>query len=268
MLSYRHAFHAGSFADLLKHLVLCQIIDYLKKKPSPIRYIDTHAGAGLYDITADKSTLTGEFARGAGALDYQGLPESISLFREIVTPYLKKGQYPGSPLIAANLLREQDELRLFELHNTDFPLLQDLFAGDRRVRVMHEDGFLALKALLPVKNARALVLIDPSYELQQDYNQVVNTLQEGYARMPHGVFALWYPVIDTQGVSYLLRHVKALTKNALWQYELDIGSTSGMSRCGMIVLNPPWNLGAELDPLLAALERQLTSGGVYKRNNL
>ena len=268
MLSYRHAFHAGSFADLLKHLVLCQIIDYLKKKPSPIRYIDTHAGAGLYNITADKSKLTGEFARGVGALDLQSLPQGINLFREVVTPFLKQGQYPGSPLIAANMLREQDELRLFELHNTDFPILQDLFAGDRRVRVMHEDGFSALKALLPVRNARALVLIDPSYELQQEYNLVVDTLQEGYARMPHAVFALWYPVVDEQAVSYLLRHIKSLAQDDLWQYELDIGGTTGMSRCGVIVINPPWNLGAELEPLLKILGQQLVTWAAVKRDNL
>ena len=260
MLSYRHGFHAGNFADLLKHIVLCQLLDYLKQKPAAIRYIDTHAGAGLYDLADKKAQRTGEFHRGLGAVDLQTLPDSVNSYRALVTPFVDQNRYPGSPLIAARLLRPQDDLWLYELHNTDYPELKQLMSADRRVRVFHEDGFNSLKALLPVKNARALILMDPSYELQSDYNRVVQALQEACARMPHAVCAVWYPCVDAQATQYLLRHLKSLAGDKFWQYELGSGSAEaaeGMQRCGMAVINPPWNLAATAEPVLAGIEAQL-----------
>ena len=257
MLSYRHGFHAGNFADLFKHLVLCQLLDYLKQKPAPIRYIDTHAGAGIYDLADKKAQRTGEYLRGLGAVNLQALPDAASSYRDLVTAFVKQHQYPGSPLLAAKLLRPQDDLWLYELHNTDYPELKQLMSRDRRAMVIHEDGFNSLKALLPVKNARALILMDPSYELQTDYNRVVQALQEAHGRMPHGVFALWYPCVDDQAVEYLLRHLRALAGDKIWQRELASGAAEGMRRCGMLVINPPWNLAATLEPILAGIESQL-----------
>lgn len=260
MFSYRHAYHAGNFADLLKHLVLCHLLAYLKRKPSPIRYIDTHAGAGCYDLQAAASRQTGEFNRGVGLMNPLELPASYGIFHQAIAPFLAQRQYPGSPLIAARLLREQDELRLYELHNTDFPALSALFRGDRRVRVFHESGYHALKSQLPVRNARALVLMDPPYELQSEYNDVVAGLEEGYRRMPHAVFALWYPVLDQSALSYLMRHLRALAGADLWQVELDNGDQRGMHRCGMLVINPPFGLPAQLAPLLEAIRLRLVTG--------
>lgn len=259
MLSYRHAFHAGNFADLLKHLTLVQLLEYLKLKPAPIRYIDTHAGSGLYDLTDAMSVRTGEFNRGVGTVDFSVLPASVKTYASLIAPYLARRQYPGSPLIAAKLLRPQDELRLFELHNTDYPALERLMVKDRRARVYHQDGYESLKALLPVQRARALVFMDPSYELQQEYKQVVETLRDGYARMPHAMFALWYPVVDSKAVSYLVRQISTLAGEKLWHRELQgvvPESGTGMTASGMLVINPPWNLDTTLGPLLTAVSAQ------------
>ncbi len=261
MLSYRHGFHAGNYGDIIKHLVLSLIIDYLKKKAAPIRYIDTHAGAGNYSVVGATSAKTGEFSRGVGSLDLGALPAAAEVYRKVIANYLEKGQYPGSPAIAADLLRDQDELRLFELHSTEFPILHQRFARDRRVRVSNEDGYQSLKALLPVNNARALVLIDPSYELKNEYALILAALQEGYARMPNAVFALWYPVITGQPVDYLFKKVAALAVKDVWRYELRIEAESrnspGMTASGMLVINPPWSMATTLPPLLDVICRQL-----------
>ncbi len=261
MLSYRHGFHAGNYGDIIKHLVLSLIIDYLKKKPAPIRYIDTHAGAGNYSVVGATSAKTGEFSRGVGSLDLSALPVAVEVYRKVIANYLEKGQYPGSPAIAADLLRDQDELRLFELHTTEFPILYQRFAHDRRVRVSNEDGYQSLKALLPVNNARALVLIDPSYELKNEYALILAALQEGYARMPNAVFALWYPVITGQAIDYLFKKVAAIAVKDVWRYELRIEAESrnspGMTASGMLVINPPWSMATTLPPVLDAICRQL-----------
>jgi 23S rRNA (adenine2030-N6)-methyltransferase len=212
MLSYRHGFHAGNFADLLKHLVLVQIIEYLKLKPAPIRYIDTHAGAGLYDLNSAMSQKTGEFQQGIGALELSCLPQETRVFGALLQPFLARRQYPGSPLIAATLLREQDELRLYERHPADFPRLADLLARDSRVRVFDTDGFAAVKSQLPVQRARALVLMDPSYERAEEYRLVTEAASEALRRMPHAVLAVWYPIVEPPHLEPMLKRLRGLTE--------------------------------------------------------
>ena len=260
MLSYRHGFHAGNYADLLKHLTLALIIEYLKQKPAPIRYIDTHAGAGRYDITSAMATRTGEFKAGAGAIDWASLPAGAQPLHQIVQSTLAEGRYPGSPLIAAGLLRPRDELRLYELHTSEYPVLQKLFARDRRVRVFPENGFGAMKTQLPMKQGRALVLMDPSYERRQDYTDVAEALAEGLRRMSTAVVALWYPIVDPKSTERLIKQVTRLAPGDSLRAELHLnGSGPGMRACGMLVLNAPWTLAAELTQILEPMALQLNA---------
>lgn len=260
MLSYRHGFHAGNFADLLKHLVLVQIIDYLKTKPSPIRYIDTHSGAGLYALSSEMSKKTGEFKSGIGAIDLSTLPEGARVYGDLVGDYLTENRYPGSPLIAARLLRDQDELRLFELHPREYETLAPLFRKDRRVRVFCSDGYVSVKSQLPVQNARALVLIDPSYELDSDYYKVSEAVKEGLRRMPNAVFAVWYPVVAPQPLQAMLRKLARLGGEPLVRIELQLETRStskGMRETGMLVINGPWTLQETIREPLQAIANEI-----------
>lgn len=259
MLSYRHEFHAGNTGDLIKHVTLTRVIAYLKQKPAPIRYIDSHAGPGLYAVDSEIARKTGEFARGVGSLHLNTLPELLHEFGEFQQAWLARRQYAGSPLLAAGLLRAQDELRLYELHSTEFPRLKELFTGDRRVRVFNESGYGSLAAQLPVQNARALALIDPSYELKTDYEQVVACVQKGYARMPNAVFAIWYPVIGNPALAVMLKKLTGLAEKNVWRFELTAAESgaSGMTATGMLLINPPWTLKDELVAVFDALCPQL-----------
>ena len=256
MLSYRHEFHAGSVADLLKHSVLSLVIEYLKQKPAPIRYIDTHAGAGLYAINSARAQKTGEYNRGVGRLALAELPAPLAPYAAVIRPYVSEQQYPGSPLIAAKLLRAHDEIRLFELHSSDYPELQELFANDKRVRVANTDGYKSTTALLPVSNARAIVLIDPSYELSSDYEDVTVAVRKGYERMPNAVFLIWYPVVNNPQLSKMIRHMGEVTDGKFWRYELALSKVAdhkGMTATGMLAINPPWTLGEELEASFSVL---------------
>lgn len=267
MLSYRHGFHAGNFADVLKHLVLTLVIEYLKSKPAAIRYIDTHAGAGLYEPGGQMARRTGEFETGAGALDPATLPPVAGAFAAVLGSFLARGRYPGSPLLAASLLRAQDELRLYELHSTDYPLLAQLFSSDRRVRVFKEDGYGALRSQLPVHNARALVLMDPSYELDADYRAVVQAVREGMRRMPNAIFLVWYPVVDPRYLQPMLKRLAGLGGAKTLRVELCLQEEAqgqGMKAAGMFVINPPWVLAGQLQeclpPIAARLRAELRTG--------
>ena len=260
MLSYRHGYHAGGFADLLKHAVLSLVIEYLKRKPAPIRYIDTHAGGGLYYIGGEMAAKTGEFAKGVGSLAFDDFPAPLQVYSRLIESYLSQERYPGSPLIAADLLRPQDELKLFELHTTEAPRLEALFAKDRRVRVSSTDGFQGLAPLLPVQHARALALIDPPYELRSDYTDAAASLKAAYLRMNNGVFALWYPILDGAPHLSMLNSVKAFVDSKLWQFELAVSDESvrgKMSSTGMLVINPPWTLATDLTEAFKTITQKL-----------
>lgn len=259
MLSYRHAYHAGYIGDLVKHATLSLIIEYLKLKPAPIRYIDTHAGPGLYSTRSAMAVKTGEYMRGIGAIAKKTFPVQLAAYQSVLTQVALQHQYPGSPLLAATLLREQDDLWLYEMHSTEFPILQELFARDRRVHVAQDDGYASLKGLLPVKNARALVLIDPSYELKLDYQAVSDCLQQGYDRMPNAVFAIWYPVIGNPALEVMIRKIAAVARYKLWRFELRVADDTavGMVATGMLVLNPPWTLAADLEAAFQVICPQL-----------
>ncbi|ANG63529.1 rRNA methyltransferase [Marinobacterium aestuarii] len=260
MLSYRHAYHAGNYADVLKHLVLARTLEYMTSKDTPLLYLDTHAGAGSYHLGAAMAKKTAEFKEGIGRLWGQPLPDALTPLMAVLRQINPKGDlehYPGSPQVAAKLLRKQDALRLFELHPSDYRLLSERFATDRRVRVERSDGFVSLKALLPPPSKRALVLIDPPYENKGDYRQVLKVVLEGYKRFPIGTYLIWYPVVVRARIDDMVRGFKSAGVRNLWQAELGLGPDTedfGMTSSGLFMINPPWTLPGELKDALPLLQ--------------
>ena len=262
MLSYRHAFHAGNHADVLKHLILILLARYLGQKDKPYWIIDTHAGAGAYDLEGAHARKLAEFESGVGRLwAKQGLPEALAAYVEEVRRFNPDGRlrkYPGSPLFAQWSMREQDRLRLFELHTSDARLLQATFQdAGKNVIVERTDGFAGLKALLPPPPRRALVLIDPSYEEKQDYERVVQALRDSLIRFPGGVYALWYPQLTRLEAHELPQRLKRLPAKSWLNAALRVRTPAqdgfGMHGSGMFILNPPWTLHAELAKVLPFL---------------
>ncbi|ACS83831.1 23S rRNA (adenine(2030)-N(6))-methyltransferase RlmJ [Musicola paradisiaca] len=268
MLSYRHSFHAGNHADVLKHTVQSLIITALKEKEKPFLYLDTHSGAGRYQLHGEHAERTGEYREGIGRIwQRDDIPAEMEAYLQVVRSYNSGGQlryYPGSPLIARQLLREQDTLNLTELHPTDFSLLRQEFARDDRARVVREDGYLQLKSRLPPAARRGVILIDPPYELKTDYQAVVDGIQEGYRRFATGVYALWYPVVLRQQIKRLLKALEETGIRRILQIELAVLPDSdrhGMTASGMIVINPPWKLEAQMKSLLPWLHQVLVPEG-------
>ncbi|MGY0154419.1 23S rRNA (adenine(2030)-N(6))-methyltransferase RlmJ [Edwardsiella tarda] len=268
MLSYRHSFHAGNHADVLKHTVQSLIIAALKEKEKPFLYLDTHAGAGRYLLSGEHAEKTGEYLEGIARLWQQDdLPAELEPYMTAVRHFNRSGQlryYPGSPLIARQLLREQDRLHLSELHPSDFPLLRAEFQKDERARVVRENGYQQLKSQLPPASRRGLILIDPPYELKSDYQDVVKGIQEGYKRFATGTYALWYPVVLRQNIKRLVHALEESGIRRILQIELAVRPDSdqrGMTASGMIVINPPWKLEGQMRSVLPWLHQVLVPEG-------
>lgn len=282
MLSYRHAFHAGNFADLLKHIVQIEVLQYLRNKDKPFEYIDTHAGAGCYALDEAMAAKNKEYLNGIGhfmALTEQGaaqakpsldntVPEPVNALLEQVRVCRERlGQnnvYPGSPGIALQLLRKQDKAWLFELHSTDYRLLQQTVGRNRKVHVRQEDGFQGLLGLLPCQSRRALVLMDPPYEMKDDYQKVVDITVKAHKKMPNTVFAIWYPVVERERIDQIKAAFIASGIRSVQQYELGVRPDSsgfGMTSAGMIVVNPPWVLMSKMQSLLPVLAQTVSLDG-------
>ncbi|UXY14170.1 23S rRNA (adenine(2030)-N(6))-methyltransferase RlmJ [Chitiniphilus purpureus] len=266
MLSYRHAFHAGNHADVLKHFVLAELLAYLNQKDKPYWYIDTHAGAGMYALTEGYATRNAEFETGIARLwDSAGLPAPLARYRTLIGAFNPAGRlafYPGSPLLAQRMLRPDDRLRLFELHTTDAALLADNVATmGRQAQWQQADGFAGLKALLPPPTRRAVVLIDPPYEDKRDYARVTQALTEALKRFATGVYAVWYPCLTREEATALPDRLKKLPAKGWLRAELHVGAPAadgfGMHGSGMFVLNPPYTLAATLEEVLPWLTTQL-----------
>ena len=251
MLSYRHAFHAGNHADVLKHFIEVQLLRYMAQKDKPFWFIDTHAGAGCYSLDSGYATQNAEFERGVTLLwERDDLPAPLAEYVALVKRINPDGQlklYPGSPLVALELLREQDRMRLFELHPTDSEILQQNFAGHgTQVLMQTADGFGALKAMLPPPPRRALILIDPPYEEKQDYQRVLSALREGLKRFAGGVYAVWYPQLQRAESRLFPEQLKQLPVKSWLHVALSVQAPSedgyGMHGSGMFILNPSWLL--------------------------
>jgi 23S rRNA (adenine2030-N6)-methyltransferase len=263
MLSYRHAFHAGNHADVLKHLVEVLVLQYLVRKDAkPLRYIDTHAGEGTYDLRRSFATRNREFDTGITKLwQRNDLPPAVQAYVDVVRDHNDANglrYYPGSPAIAAHILRPEHRLQLFELHPEDATRLQQWAGRDRRVRVSEEDGFAALKAVLPPVEKRALVMMDPPYEVKADYATAITSLQLACKKFATGVYALWYPLLEREEVRQLVHKLEALpVKSLLVELSVRPAATGGMTGSGMFVINPPWLLQQQLESCLPWLQSVL-----------
>lgn len=267
MLSYRHAFHAGNHADVLKHIVESLILRRLLQKDKPCCYIDTHAGSGIYALRQGYALQNQEYTGGIERIVQSSklrelLPEYFAAVEAVNAPG-SLAYYPGSPYIAASMLRRQDKLYLYDLHRTEFEALHKNFSRDRRVQVNFGDGFAAMGSLLPPPVRRGLCLIDPSYELKSDYHTVIKALKQGLARFNVGIFALWYPVLGR-----LHDHSRTLVQEAkrlkvpLLQVELRPQAQAeerGMCGSGMLVFNYPYPLFGELEAVISELYPLLCS---------
>lgn len=270
MLSYRHAFHAGNHADVLKHAVLAFMLEYYNQKDKPYWYIDTHAGAGAYQLDSGFAAKNAEYASGiARLMPRDDLPALLQPYVELVRGMNGDGvlkTYPGSPLVAHRLLRAEDKLRLFELHPADLQLLHQTFAGSgRRVQIQQADGFAGLKALLPPPTRRALVLIDPPYEVKDDYRHVITALKDALQRFATGTFAVWYPQLQRAEVPVMLEKLKKLPAKEWLHVALDVNQPSsdgfGMHGSGLFIINPPWTLHAALESTMPWLIEALGAEG-------
>lgn len=268
MLSYRHAFHAGNHADVLKHMVLMRILDHMVKKEKPFCCVDTHAGPGTYQLSGKYAQKTREYATGIARLwERNDLPDAVACYVSIVRELNDGGElrvYPGSPYFERHYLRRNDRLFLFELHSTEVELLKAFARRDKRVKVVHGDGLGECVGLFPPDEHRGVTLFDPSYEIKTDYRQVVETLGKLYRRFATGTYAIWYPVIERHRVNLLERAVKRTGICRAHRYELGIRPDAqgrGMNASGVIVVNPPWTLDSEMKDILPYLARTLGEGG-------
>lgn len=273
MLSYRHAFHAGNFADVLKHMVLDRILIHLVKKDKPVFCIDTHAGAGGYALTGEYARKNRESETGIGKLwERDDLPAAVADYVAVVREFNRSDRllvYPGSPYFEQHRLRADDRLVLCELHTTELGLLKSFALKDRRIKVVYGDGFQECIGFLPPSERRGLVLIDPSYEIKTDYRRVAETLARAYRRFETGIFALWYPVIERHRIDRLEQAMRQSGITGIQLFELGVepdGRERGMTASGMIVVNPPWTLYSEMETALPYLADVLgRDGGGYYR---
>lgn len=273
-MNYRHAYHAGNFADVLKHAVLALVIAYMKRKDAPFRVIDTHAGRGRYGLAAVEAEKTGEWKAGIGRLLGPGATPLTPDVARHLEPYLAAirhanpggglDTYPGSPRIALGLMRPQDTLVANELHPEDFAHLKTAIGADRRAKVMALDAWVALKSLLPPPERRGIVLIDPPFEEAGEFERVCSGLTQALKRFSTGTYLVWYPIKDMHPVNRFHAALAALAVPKLLRVELMIRRPTDPDRlngCGLIVLNPPFTLESELGAILPALSRQLADGG-------
>lgn len=267
-MNYRHAYHAGNFADVLKHVTLALTIEYLKKKDAAFRIIDTHAGRGEYALQSAEAVKTREWEGGIGRLvgpDAETLPLDV---RRVMAPYLEAVRaenpndlsiYPGSPLIARRLMRNQDRLIANELHPDDAIALKKALARDRRVKVLTLDGWDALKSLLPPKEKRGIVLIDPPFEQGNEFERLAEGLEAGLRRFATGVFLAWFPIKEPRPVAQFYDRLSKLAAEIL-RVELRLRGPEAtddfLNGCGLIVANPPYSLEGELATILPELVRR------------
>jgi len=261
MLAYRHAFHAGNHADVLKHLVLMLVLHYMNQKEKPYRLVDTHAGAGGYSLEGRYAQKKGEFEQGIGRLwARDDLPPALADYVALVRRFNPQGaleQYPGSPAFAQMLLRAQDQLRLFELHPTDHRILDAYLGQVKGAEVKNADGFEGLKGTLPPPSRRGVVLMDPSYEGHGDYGRVIASLRDALTRFADGVYMVWYPQVQKVEAAQLPRRLEALAPKGWLHARLTVQAPDsqgfGLAGSGVFLINPPYTLHDQLLELLPYL---------------
>ena len=255
-MNYRHDFHAGNFADVLKHVVLCSILVYLRRKPTGFRVVDTHAGAGLYDLTGAEATRGAEWQDGIAKLLSAKLSAKtaavLAPYLEVIGALNERGQlrvYPGSPALTRAWLRPQDRLVACELEPKAATALARNLRGDSRIKTLRIDGWTALNAYVPPKERRGVVLVDPSYEADNDFARLFSGLMAGYRKWPTGIYLLWYPIKGRGNPDLLAKRFRRAGLQKALRAEIQIGPLSDPSRlngCGLVVVNPPWTLEQDL----------------------
>ena len=266
-MNYRHIYHAGNFADVLKHAVLARLVVYMQKKDKAFRLLDTHAGIGLYELSSEEAQKTGEWRDGVGRLMEAELPPQAA---EVLAPYLSAIRelnpgpdmklYPGSPKLARMLFRPQDRLSAMELHPDDVRRLARLFEGDYQTRVTELDGWLALGAHLPPKEKRGIILVDPPFEEEGEYERLAQGLATAYRRFPGGAYCLWYPLKKGAPIKDFHQELQELEIPKMLCVELSVRSDrdiTGLTGSGLIVVNPPFTLKDEMHVLLPVLKEIL-----------
>lgn len=269
-MNYRHAFHAGNFADVLKHIVLARCLIHLREKPAPFRVIDTHAGLGFYDLKSKEAGRTGEWEGGIGQLLAANPPPD---FEKLLVPYREaiervrafhgESIYPGSPEIARGLLRGEDRLILVEKHPEDARRAKENFAFDGRVKLLERDGYEALNALVPPKEKRGVILIDPPYEERDEFDHVVEAIRQVYRKFSTGIYLIWYPLKAGLPVDAFYRAMVDLEIPKILRIEQRVRgerSGEGLSGSGLLVINPPWHLKDEMTLCLGFLNKILAAG--------
>jgi 23S rRNA (adenine2030-N6)-methyltransferase len=275
-MNYRHAFHAGGFADVIKHIVLVRMLRYLQDKQAPFRVIDTHAGAGIYDLTGDEARRSGEWLTGIARLMQARFSETalplVAPYLDIVRAFNPKAElraYPGSPLIARALLRPQDRLTACEVEPKARKRLIEALRRDTQARVVDLDGWMALPAFVPPKERRGLVLIDPPYEQKDEFERMATGFAQAFAKWPTGSYLLWYPVKSRRATDSLARHVAQVVgagapPGKCLRLEFSVApqtAEAGLISAGLLIVNPPWTLAGELRTILPELEKPLGQGG-------
>jgi len=278
-MNYRHAFHAGGFADVIKHIVLTRILVYLQDKPAAFRVIDTHAGAGLYDLTGDEAARSGEFLTGIARLMQARLSDQayalVAPYLDIVRAFNPKAElvaYPGSPLIARALLRPQDRMTLCELAPVPRKQLIDALRRDAQARVVDLDGWVALPAFVPPNERRGVVLIDPAFEAKDEFERLADRFAAAFVKWPTGIYMLWYPAKSrraTDDLAHQVASVAAGTKPAgkLLRIEFSVAPQiegEALTSTGLLIVNPPWTLQDELKLILPELQKPLGQGGAAR----
>jgi 23S rRNA (adenine2030-N6)-methyltransferase len=266
MLSYRHAFHAGNHADVLKHYVFSLVLDYFNQKDKPYWAVDTHAGAGMYALGGEFAQKNAEFESGIARLvAAKNLPESLENFVKIIKCFNKNNKlefYPGSPKITEALLRRDDKLRLFELHPSDYKLLAENFSGKgSQTKIELQDGFSGIKACLPPPTKRAVILIDPPYELKEDYQRVVDCIQDSLKRFATGTYMVWYPLLQRPEPAKMIEDLTRLNTPNWLHVSMSIHAPSsegfGMHGSGLFIINPPYILPSTLNETMSVLTKLL-----------
>ena len=260
-MNYRHIYHAGNFSDVFKHNLLISLLEHLKHKETPFCYLETHAGAGEYDLLSGPAMKTMEFQNGVGKLmKVSSIPLLLKKYVELILHVNKNHEpltyYPGSPCLASHLLRTQDRGIFIELHPEEFSCLKKTFLRKPNIAVHRLDGYQGLKAFLPPKEKRGMVLIDPPFEQTQEFDQLITGLNTAYQRWSHGIFALWYPIKERKDIYTFHRKLKDLQIRKMLVVELCVfpdNSSLRLNGSGMVIVNPPWQWDQHIKVLLSAL---------------
>jgi 23S rRNA (adenine2030-N6)-methyltransferase len=276
-VNYRHAFHAGNYADVFKHVVLAMLVEHLKAKPVPFMYLDTHAGRGRYDLSQAQPQRSGEYLGGIGLIlkaSAASLPAEVAVYLDLVRRSAGAGHspitaYPGSPLIVELLRRPVDRLVLVEKHAGEAAALRDALGRAKRVTVLEQDGYLALRSLLPPAERRGLVLIDPPYESDAEFDALLTALLHGHERWPTGMYCIWYPLTERAGSLRFRRELRESGIRRILDVQLSVlpaDAAVAMHGCGLAIVNPPWQLDLRLTHLLPDLHRLLAPDGAGGTN--